>query len=443
MPESLRTITEPARQVPVAAEVDVLVCGGGPAGVGAALASARHGASVLVIENQICLGGNGTSGMLNRFGPYHDQRDIILGGIPWEILKKLMDRGMAQPPTPCSPKNWQDYWLVFDPEALKLLLDELVAESGVEVLFNARATAVLKEGDRVTGAVIESKSGRQAVLAKVVIDCTGDGDLAAWAGVPFDMGREEDGLVQPTTLMSKALNQDWPTSYAYAKEHRARLLAAAKDEEGIDFVWPGTDNWLHAEETYYNCVHVHRVDATNARDMTRAAIEHRRIIWKNLAVLRRHVPGCEKASLITTAAYLGVRETRRIQGDYQLNIGDVLDARQFPDQVFRYACFVDIHQVDPAGRHSAHADKELKPGTSYGVPYRCLVPRGVENLLVAGRCFSTTHEALASVRMMPACMAMGQAAGTAAAQAIRAGRTPRQVDVPQLRQQLAADGVIL
>jgi hypothetical protein len=165
-------------------------------------------------------------------------------------------------------------------------------------------------------------------------------------------------------------------------------------------------------------------------------------MWANLEVIRRHVPGCETASLIASAPALGVRESRRIRGEYELTIDDILDGRQFEDQVYRYACFVDIHEPEP-GKRSPYADRSLSPGLSYGVPYRCLVPQGIENLLVAGRCLSTTHEALASVRMMPSCMAMGQAAGTAAALCGASGVPPREVSVGRLRQMLAEDGVLL
>lgn len=438
----MHSITEPAREVPVVAEVDVLVCGGGPAGVGAALAAARQGARTLLLENQLCLGGSGTSGMLNRLGPYHDQKDIILGGIPWEILETLRARGMAGPPTPTSPKDWQNYWLVFDPEAMKLLLDELVREAEVRVLFNARIAAAIVVDGAIRGVCIESKSGRQAVLAQVVIDCTGDGDVAAWAGAPYDKGRAADGKMQPFTLFSKALNMDWPRAFDYVKANYGALLPQAQ-ALGNDFILAGTDNYLHPEETYFNCLHAFDKDGTDVADISLAAMELRAKMWRNLEVLRRHVPGCENVSLITSAAAMGVRETRHIQGEYRLTIGDVLEARQFRDQVMRYACFVDIHKVDKEGKHSAYHDMELQPGQSYGIPYQTLLPRQIENLLVAGRCFSATHEALASARMMPACMAMGQAVGTAAALCVETGITPRQVDTATLRTRLTRQGVIL
>jgi hypothetical protein len=442
MREGNQTITEPARRTPVFGTADVLVCGGGPAGVGAALAAARHGARTVLLEHAICLGGMATAGMVNRLGPYHDQRQIILGGIPWEVLRILIDRGLAQEPRIVAPKNWMDYWLVFDPEGMKRVLDELLYEAGVEVLFGAQVVAPIVDDGALSGVIIESKSGRQAVLARVVIDATGDGDVAARAGVPFAYGREGDGLAQPMTLFFKCLNMDWPRAFDYVSAHYEALTAQAREEVGNDFVLAGTDSYLHAEETYFNCLHEHGVDGTDVVDISRAAVALRRKMWGNIEVLRRHVPGCARVSLAASAAALGVRETRRITGAYTLQIDDVLAGRQFPDQVFRYACFVDIHEPQ-AGETSAHADRALAPGTSYGIPYRCLLPQGVEGLLVAGRCFSATHDALASARMMPSCMAMGQAAGTAAALAIAGDTTPRALSIDRLRAALAADGVML
>jgi hypothetical protein len=455
MPETTRTIAEPPRRIPVLDEAAVLVCGGGPAGVAAAVAAARAGQRTVLVENQICLGGMATAGMVNRLGPYHDQREIILGGIPWELLRALIDRGLAQEPEICPPAAWKawsreqrlrrrshPYWLVFDPEGMKVLLDELVQAAGVRVWLDTRVVEAVVRDGAVAGVVVENKSGRQALLGEVVIDATGDADVAARAGVPFALGREADGRLQPMSLLFKCLHVDWPRAFLYAGEHREALRRAARRQVGSDVVLTGTDNFLHPEETYFNCLHEHGADGTSARDVSRAAMSLRRKMWGNLAVIRRHVPGCENASLAASAAALGVRETRRIRGAYELTVEDVLTGRQFGDQVYRYACFVDIHEPSPSQR-SACADRAPAPGVSYGVPYRCLLPQGAERLLVAGRCLSATHEALASVRMMPSCMAMGQAAGTAAALAVEAGTSPRALDAGRLRQRLARDGVLL
>lgn len=444
-----KTYTEPAREIEVFAEADVLVCGGGPGGVGAALAAARGGARTVLIENQICLGGAGTSGMVNRLGPYHDQKQIIIGGIPWEVLQRLVQRGLAEAPTICTPKSTDipagtcsRYWLVFDPEGMKKVLDELVQEAGIEVLFDTRAVAPIMDEQTISGVIVESKSGRQAILAKRVIDATGDADIAARAGVPFDLGRDADGMMQPFTLFFKCLNMDWPRAFTYSNENPQKLRERARKEVGNNFVLAGTDSYLHPEETYFNCLHEHALNGAEVRDISRAAFALRRKMWGNTEVLRRHVPGCEDVSLSASASMMGVRESRRIQGEYTLTVDDILDARQFEDQVYRYACYVDIHEPAP-GRKSEYNDRCLEPGQSCGVPYRCLVPRKIENLLIAGRSLSATHEALASVRMMPSCMAMGQAVGTAAVLSIEMKTAPRQIDTRKLRADLQEQGVML
>ncbi len=435
-------VREPARETRVAAVADVVVCGGGPAGAAAALAAARAGARTVLVENQACLGGMATAGMVNRLGPFHDQQEIVLRGIPWEILRMLIDRGLAQEPVICAPANWSDYWLVFDPEGMKRALDQLLGAAGVEVWFDSRVVAPVMDGTAIRGVIAESKSGREAIRADVVIDATGDGDVAARAGVPFELGRPGDGRLQPVTTFFKCLNMDWPTAFAYVRQHAAALVERAREETGNDFILAGTDSYLHREETYFNCLHEHGMDGTRREEVSRAVVSLRRKMWGNLEVLRRHVPGCERVSLIASAAALGVRESRRIVGDYTLTLDDVIKGRQFADQVYRYACFVDIHEPVPGAR-SASADRSPPPGQSYGVPFRCLVPKQVENLLVAGRCLSATHEALASVRMMPSCMAMGQAAGTAAAMAVAGSIPVRQVDPAALRSRLAGQGVLL
>jgi hypothetical protein len=455
MREPNDAISEPSRQTPVFEDADVVVCGGGPAGVGAAVAASRRGARVALVENQTCLGGMATAGMVNRLGPYHDQEKIILGGIPWELLRILVDRALAQEPEICAPATWKTwtreealrrhahpYWLVFDPEGMKRALDELVTGANVSLWFDTRVVEAVMSEDRICGVAVENKSGRGAIRGNVVIDATGDGDVAARAGARFALGREADGKLQPVTLFFKCLNVDWPRAFVYMQEHGAEVRKRIEKETAHEAILVGTDNLLHREETYFNCLHEHGVDGTRTEDITRALLNLREKMWANLEVIRRHVPGCETASLIASAPALGVRESRRIRGEYELTIDDILDGRQFEDQVYRYACFVDIHEPEP-GKRSPYADRSLSPGLSYGVPYRCLVPQGIENLLVAGRCLSTTHEALASVRMMPSCMAMGQAAGTAAALCGASGVPPREVSVGRLRQMLAEDGVLL
>ncbi|MBT7162150.1 MAG: FAD-dependent oxidoreductase [Victivallales bacterium] len=442
-----RMLTEESRQIPVCADVDVVVCGGGPAGVAAALAAARNGASVILLEGQLCLGGQSTSGMMNRLGPYHDQEAMILGGIPWEVLEHLVRRDAAHLPTPCPHDDPDRYWVPFDPEALKAILDDMVEEARIDVLLQTLVVDVVKQAGELRGVIIENKSGRQAVLARCVVDGTGDADVAARAGVPCRKGREADGLMQPMGLLSKVHNLDPARAKAHTIAHHAELMDAAQRLRAAGGIPPerfhcGTDNLLREDETYFNASHAHGMDGTNARHITEVAIRARREIWRNLQFMKDRVPGWEHAYLGATASLLGVRETRCIQGEYTLTLDDVLEGRDFDDGICRYACWVDTHGVVP-GEKPEHEGRPLQPGVSYAIPYRSLVPKLVDNLLVAGRCFSGTHEARASARMIPACMAMGQAAGTAAALSVREGLTPRELSTALLRDLLGRQGGIL
>ena len=239
-----RMILEPARETPVLAETDVLVAGGGPAGVAAAIAAARNGARALIVEGRECLGGMATSGMMNRLGPYHDEQKMIVGGIPWEVLQRLIAMNAAIAPVPCSHTDPDRYWVPFDPEALKHVLDMMVREARVEVLFQTHVVGVVQENGRVAGVVVESKSGRHAILAKVIIDATGDGDVAALAGAPYEKGRPEDGLMQPMTLLYKVHNVDRDRVKAAVAAHKNEIFERAKAQGDAvpRYVGPGTDN---------------------------------------------------------------------------------------------------------------------------------------------------------------------------------------------------------
>ncbi|MEW6354713.1 MAG: FAD-dependent oxidoreductase [Planctomycetota bacterium] len=437
----MRTVTEPSREIPVFREVDVLVCGGGPAGVGAAIAAARHGAKTLIVEYHNCLGGMATSGMMNRLGPYHDQEKIILGGIPWEVVERLAAMGAAPMPAPC-PRDEPDlYWIPFDPEALKYILDQMAEEAGAATLFYSHAVAVFGEPGRPQGVIVESKSGRQAIPAKIIIDATGDGDVAAAAGADFEKGRPGDGLMQPMTLLFKMANLDRNKTKDYLVNNRKRIFeeAKARGENLPPYIGPGTDCLLRADETFFNTDQVFGHDGANAKDLSEAMIAARRFIWQSMEYAKTNISGYENAYLSATAAQLGVRESRRVVGEYILTAEDVLSARKFDDAIARYACWIDIHTIAPSQKPGPYSGKGPEPGTSYDIPYRCLVPKGLDNLLVAGRCFSATHEAFASARMIPCCMAMGQAAGAAAALSAAQGVQPRFLDINMLQDTLRQD----
>jgi glycine/D-amino acid oxidase-like deaminating enzyme len=442
---SKKTLIEPSREIPILDEADVVVCGGGPAGVGAAISAARNGAKTILLEHGYCLGGTATSGLMNRLGPYHDQEKIILGGIPWEILQRLIAMNAAASPVPCLQTDPDKYWVPFDPEAMKYVLDRMVEEAGVKVLFHSYSVGLVPGNGRRSGVILESKCGRRAILAKVVVDATGDGDMAVAAGASFDKGRAGDRLMQPMSIMFKVGEVEGDEARQYLAGHKEQLVrdVAAQGESVPRYIGAGTDNLLHKDEIYFNIDHVFGLDGTKVEDLSRAAMEARKQIWQSMAFAKKHIPGYEKSHLSVTAARLGVRETRRIVGDYILTIDDVLGAKKFDDAISRYACWVDIHTVVPGEKASLYANKIPAPGTSYDIPYRCLLPAKVDNLLVAGRCFSATHEAFASARMMPSCMAMGQAAGTAAALAANQNVSPRNLNVQSLQNVVRQQGAMI
>jgi hypothetical protein len=337
----------------------------------------------------------------------------------------------------------------FDPEAFKLAALDLLDQAGVQLLFHALASGVTRDG-ALRGVVFETKSGPIAVRARVVIDCTGDGDVAVWAGADYEIGRDRDGLVQPMTLMFRMVEFERAAFEGYVREHpdqwrgvhglwdlvRQAAAAGELDLPREDVLFFGTP---HPREVSVNSTRVTRVLATDVFDWTRAEIESRRQMRQIAAFLCRYVPGFERAYVAQSGVHTGVRESRRIVGDYRLTADDVLAARKFEDVVARGAYPVDIH--NPKG--SGTVLRRLPEGEAYDIPLRCLLPRGVDDLLVAGRCLSGSHEAHSSYRVMPIVMATGQAAGVAAALAARQRVSARVVPVAAVQRELVRQGANL
>ncbi|MCL4370347.1 MAG: FAD-dependent oxidoreductase [Chloroflexi bacterium] len=458
-----RTILEPARELPVAAEVDVLVVGGGPAGLGAALAAAREGASALLVERNGFLGGVATAALMTIFLHHREH----LSGISREIVDELVrcKGGVA------------GRVINFDPEAFKEVALELVEAAGVKLLLYSWAVAPVVQDGVVRGAIVENKSGRRALLAKTTIDCTGDADLAYQAGVPVVKGRETDGKMRPISLIFRMGNIDFRPIVEFAKAHPDQFSRDPNfqvlDLEGgvlrisgfFDLVEQGRQSGELDKDCHYlrfegvdvqkgicfiNDTRVYQVDGTNGWDLTRTDIEARKQIRLLVDFIRKYVPGCQNAFVVDTAANLGVRETRRIRGEYVFDEADIVANRVFEDRVVQMYNHVvqpgvELHSPD-AGEGSAqdpHGRTILHQEHSFFMPYRSLVPRSVEGLLVAGRCISQTHEADKWTRSMPCCIEMGEAGGTAAAVAAADGVTARSVDVAKVQRKLADRGVPL
>ncbi len=424
-----RSVVEEApRKTPVAAAVDVLVVGGGPTGVGAALAAASEGAKTLVVERHGMLGGMWTAGLLNPlFEPAR-------GWWVERLVSRLRQAG-----------GWREHpkFPVFDTEVLKYTLEQMLAETGVDFWYHVQAADPLVIDAQVRGVLLEGKSGRQAVLAGTVIDCTGDGDIAARSGVPFQFGRPVDGLAQPMTLMFEVegIGALGPETQNILKilttaihDHELPIrLPYGKVPHGAPYLIPPPAPGVGAIQA----THVYRYDATDTRQLTRATVEARAQVHEIFMKALQKVPGLENIRLCQTAPSLGIRESRHMEGQYTLNADDVTAGRRFDDAVVSCAFGCDIHEIYPDDK-LAHRI----PAKPFEIPYRSLVPKSVRGLLFAGRCISGTHEAHASYRVTGTCMGLGQAAGLAAAMATAARTTPDQIDGRQLRAALKERGVM-
>jgi len=412
--------------IPVSLSAEVIVCGGGPAGLCAAVAAAQEGADTLLIERYGFLGGMATAGLINPFMPYYTGGEQIIEGLFQQIIDRLDAAG-----------GWshrQDEWArdAFDPEIMKLVAQDMVEEAGVRLRLHTMVVDASSKDSHVGQALLASKSGLEAAEADIFVDATGDGDLAARAGAPYEQGRPADGLSQPMTLMFRMAGVD--EEHIPPREEINVLYDEAKAAGEIDnprenVLWFYT---TRSGEIHFNTTRVIRRDGTNAADLTAAEIEARRQVKQMVNFLTEKVPGFSNAYLSATGTQIGVRESRRILGEYVLTAEDVLGARKFADGIARGCYDIDIH--NPSG--TGTVIKSLPEGESYDIPYRCLCPRGFDNLLVAGRPISATHQAHSSVRIMPIAAAVGEAAGTAAAMCIAQGQSVTAVDVAELRETL-------
>jgi hypothetical protein len=452
---SRTTITEPAREIPVLMNADIVVVGGGTTGPFAAISAARRGKKVVMIERFGSLGGNLTLGLNTK------PSGALVGGLPlevWNLARSVGGAGddyMAMTKTggvkiasPC------------DPEMMKILLTRLCVDSGVQILFETVVSGPMVENGAITGVIVESKSGRQFIGAKVVIDCSADADVAARADVPFIMGAgNAEVTMQPVSMYYTMNKVDLKRLAAWARTTDDVPAQAIPDtEEGLNYgLWlTGFTKMLRKFEAdtgiklqrdnitlktadgimYVNGTRVLDVDIFNPTEFTGAIVECYRQIEAVSKFLRERVPGFENAHIGQISPVLGVRETRHVCGEYTLTGDDALGGTRFEDSIAADASALDIH--DPKG-----GDVDFRSMRPYEIPYRCLVPLGVEQLLVAGRCISADHTAHARSRNMPPCMATGQAAGIAAAVAIDEGVTVRAVPVPKVQEILRSIGMPL
>ena len=434
--------------------VDVVVVGGGPAGVAAAVAASRTGAKTLLVERYGFLGGAATAALVTPWGGIFLRERKVACSFFDEVLNRMVHLGGALGYAFYSEttRGWGGCYVPFDPEVLKYVLQEIVLESGAELALHTVLKEVIVKQGRLTHVQIWSRGEEKVVKPAVVVDATGDGDLVAMAGLPFVTGRVSDGLMQPMTLMARVAGvrteelknyvRTHPEEFAWSAFPRIRpvshpqhlypldaetlpvaasgfmnLLDEGRKSEGLYF---GRTRFLFVSglqkgELYLNATRVAGQDGTDVHQITHGEQDARRQITSLFDYLRRHAPGFQDAWLTATGYQIGIRETRRIVGRYTLTLEDILEGRTFPDTIARGCYPVDIHEVDGIWGSKAQKEGEwVDLSRPYNIPLRCLTPREGRNLLVAGRCISATHEALGSVRIQPTCMATGQAAGTAA-----------------------------
>lgn len=411
----MKTISEQL-STPVGGEFDVIVCGGGPAGVCAAVAAGRAGASVLLVEKMNCLGGMWTSGFVN---PLFDQENK--GGLIREIVDRLSKK-----------QAWGGFrHISFNYEYMKCILDDLCREAGVKVLFNTTFARALVEDSTVKGIVCEHIGGRVAYLSKTVIDCTGDAAVAASAGVEFDMG-DDKGDCQAMTLMF--LLSNIPQKYNNEVGlMMTPVIEAAFEKQGegkhTPFAFPVLIPNPNSRFANVQMTHMYGANPLSAEDISRAIGEGRQQMLEVVEALKEYDPDFKDTDLVFSAPSLGVRESRRIKGEYTVTLDDLIKGATFDDAIAFSAFNIDIHNADDTGQN-------LLVVPRYEIPYRALIPKGIEGLLVAGRCISGTHEAMASYRVTGPCAQMGEAAGYACAQSAKTGTPLRKVDVSEIKNHL-------
>ena len=400
-------VREPARDVPVVREADVLVVGGGTAGIAAGLAAARTGAKTLVVESRECLGGQMSAGLVVMWpaAVSYTPGESFFGGITCELGEKMEALGVAG--RPAGPGTVYRY----DPEAMKVICLELFEDAGVELRLRSHVANVVMEGDRIDAVIMESKSGREAMRGKIIIDCTGDADLLPFAGAPFDETQTN------ISLMYKIANIDGDRMAAYFKEHDAEQFWAKMREMGMDHI-PGSAGIApNQPNVALSGISFADRSCLSADDLTYIEVEARKRIWKTVEYLKKNLPGWENAAVLETSSQIGGRLSRWVDAEYNMSPEEQSGGAKYDDAIAQWSFTGDnIHDI----------------------PYRAIVPKKVENLLVGGRMVRP-----ASLRIIPACIETGEAAGVAAAMATAGDIPPRHLDVKELQKRLVSQNVVL
>lgn len=425
------------KQIIIKYNVDVFIAGGGPAGVAAAISAAENGAAVFLAESFGSFGGAAVNALVPAFMQFTDGVNFLAGNIGKRVREYICNN---------SPEEYKQYCPDSIPvEILKRCYDEMMQESGAEFAFFSQVSDVITENNTVKYAICSAKGEIFAVAAKVFIDCTGDGDLAALAGAKYYKG-DENGNMMAATLCAIWNGIDWGK---VQKPDSRRLEDAFKDnvftncDRHLPGIWP-----ISKSIGGSNAGHVYNIDGTDYNSLTSGLIEGRKQLLEYRNYYKNYLSGYENAEPVISAAILGIRETRRIEGDYILNVNDFLSRAVFDDEIGRYAYPIDIHSgknTDAGYKEYERkfADLRYDKGESYGIPYRSLLVKGFNNLLTAGRCISADRSMQASIRVMPGCFITGQAAGTAAAIATQSNFAIREIDIKKLQSILVRNGAFI
>ena len=436
----------PSQKVEVLAQGDLVVCGAGCSGVAAAVSAARHGASTILIERWPTVGGMATNALVNAWHR-SDREKMVIYGLVEESAQRAEAEGWIRQ-DPNFPHVHETHW--FDPEGMRIVWQRMLKEAGVRVFCYLAAGDPIMEDERIRGVLVDTKRGRRAVLGRIVVDATGDGDVAAKAGVPFGFGREADGLVQGMTLMFKLHGID-PSAAEQRREAAGDLIKRMRTLRDRGQFPPfnegNTQHHLRWAEngTLWNMLPA-AGNPLDEEELSQLTAESRERLIAYLALWRKELPGCDKTVIDQTGFALGVRESRRIRGLKTLDQEMVLHGAKHSDAIGHGVWMIDIH--DPKGTgYTTYTDRDghnmLPAGTSYHIPLRMCLTDRIPNLGIVGRCASSTHEAHSSVRVQTHCMVMGQGVGTAAAMALDGGKDLAQVDVAALQARLRTDGAYI